>query len=154
MIRYKVYQNKSQTSPTRGMWYARAVTEEMIDVDKLAEHMSRHNTPFSKGTIKGILVDAVNCIKELILDGKSVKINDLAIFSGGIITKPAKTIDEFSAAENIKGYRLRSRATGELRPAVFKSEASVREFTKYEPAVSQPAPTPVSPVAGDAPTTV
>lgn len=142
MIRYKVYQNKSQTSPTRGKWYARAVTEEMVDVNGLAEHMARHNTPFSKGVITGILVDAVNCIKELVLDGKSVKVNDLAIFSGGIITKPADSFNAFSAAENIKGYRLRARATGELRPTVFKNEASVKEFTTYGSVAAPPEPSP------------
>lgn len=147
MIRYKVYQSKVKSGPKAGKYYARAVAEEMIDVDGLARHMAAHNTPFSKGVIKGILIDAVNCIKELILDGRSVKINDLAIFSGGIVTTGADSSDSFSAAKNILGYRLRARATGELRPTVFKNEASVREFTKYgELTETDASVTPVSPV--------
>jgi len=31
--------------------------------------MSNHNTPFSKGAIKGMLTDMVVCIKELLLEG-------------------------------------------------------------------------------------
>ena len=46
--------------------------------------MSDHNSPYSAGMIKGVLTDMVVCIKELLLDGKSVKIDDLAIFSVGL----------------------------------------------------------------------
>ena len=42
--------------------------------------MSNHNTPYSKGAIMGMLTDMVGCIKELLLEGKNVKIADLAIF--------------------------------------------------------------------------
>ena len=45
--------------------------------------MSNHNTPYSSGVIKGVLADMVSCTKELILDGKNVKLDDLAIFSVG-----------------------------------------------------------------------
>ena len=55
------------------------------------------------------------CIKELCLQGISVKIDDLAIFSIGIKNKMgAKSEKEFSIAKNIEGYKLRSRGTGEL----------------------------------------
>ncbi len=40
--------------------------------------MSNHNTPYSSGVIKGVLADMVSCTKELILDGKNVKLDELA----------------------------------------------------------------------------
>ena len=49
--------------------------------------MSKHNSPYSGGVIKGVLSDMVDCIKELLLDGKCVKIDDLAIFGVGIRSK-------------------------------------------------------------------
>ena len=77
--------------------------------------MAHHNTPFSKGAIKGILTDAVSCTKELLLLGKNVKYPDLAIFSIGLKVKGgADTKEEFSVTKNIDGLRLRARATGEL----------------------------------------
>ncbi|MFT0320276.1 DNA-binding protein, partial [Bacteroides thetaiotaomicron] len=83
MIRYKIYQNQQKKGLNAGKWFARAVSDETFDLSKLAEHMSKHNSPYSSGVIKGVLTDMVDCIKELLLDGKSVKIDDLAIFGVG-----------------------------------------------------------------------
>ena len=79
MIRYKIYQNQQKKGVNAGKWFARAVSDETFDLAKLAEHMSKHNSPYSGGVIKGVLSDMVDCIKELLLDGKCVKIDDLAI---------------------------------------------------------------------------
>ena len=118
MIRITVYQNKNEKSQAFEKWYPRVVAEETIGLDKLAEHMSNHNTPFSAGAIKGILTDAVSCTKELLLLGKNVKFPDLAIFSIGLKVKEgAETKDSFSITKNIAGLKLRARATGELSSA-------------------------------------
>ena len=115
MIRITLYQNNNSASPAHEKWYPRVVAEETIGLDELAEHMASHNTPFSKGAIKGILTDAVVCTKELLLLGKNVKYPDLAIFSLGLKVKcGADTKDDFSVAKNIEGLKLRARATGEL----------------------------------------
>ena len=62
----------------------------------------------------------VDCIKELLLDGKSVKIDDLAIFGVGIRSKAAETLEEFSLEKNITGMRLKARATGNLSTTNLK----------------------------------
>ena len=114
MIRYKIYQNQQKKGLNAGKWFARAVSDETFDLAKLAEHMSKHNSPYSGGVIKGVLSDMVDCIKELLLDGKCVKIDDLAIFGVGIRSKAADTLEEFSLEKNISGMRLKARATGNL----------------------------------------
>ena len=115
MIRVTLYKNNNQKSQAYGKWYPRVVADETIGLDELAEHMASHNTPFSKGAIKGILTDAVACTKELLLLGKNVKFPDLAIFSIGLKVKGgAPTKDDFTVAKYIEGLRLRARATGEL----------------------------------------
>ena len=132
MIRYKKYQNTNESNPsTFQKWYARAVAEDTVDLDKLAEHMSKHHTPYSQGCIRGVLRDMVDCVKELVLDGKNVKIDDLAIFSVGINTSGAATAEEFTPAANIKKCTLRCRATGELRPSVMSDKIQYREFSEY-----------------------
>ena len=78
MILYILRQNKNEASAAYGKWFAYPVIEETIDLDGLAGHMANHNTPFSKGAIKGMLTDMVSCVKELLLEGKNVKIADLA----------------------------------------------------------------------------
>ncbi len=131
MIRYKLYQNNNEGTATYGKWYARAVCEETIGLEQLAEHMSAHNTPYSKGCIYGVLRDMVSCVKELILDGKNVKLDGLAIFSAGLRTSPANTAKDFSATANIRDVRLRARATGDLRTPLLTSEARVKQFALY-----------------------
>ena len=132
MIRYKKYQNVNQNSPSYKKWFARAVAEETVGIDKLAQHMAAHNTPYSKGCIQGVLRDMVDCIKELLIEGKNVKIENLAIFSVGITTEGANSAKDFTPTENIKGCTLRCRATGQLRPNTMKDELQYREFTDYK----------------------
>ena len=128
MILYVLKQNKNSKSAAFGKWFAFPVIEETIDLDALAEHMSNHNTPYSKGAIKGMLTDMVGCIKELLLEGKNVKIADLAIFSLGIKNNGGAASEEvFSVSKNIKGVKLRARATGELIAKNLNLEATLKK---------------------------
>ena len=128
MVRYILQQIKIQSSRAYGKWFAKNVVEETIDLDALSEHMSTHNSPYSKGVIKGLLTDMISCIKELLLEGKNVKIDDLAIFSLGIKNKAAANSEEdFTVAKNIEGVKLRARATGELMSKTLNLEATLKK---------------------------
>ena len=128
MILYVLRQNKNQGSSSYGKYFAYPVIEETINLDALAEHMANHNTPFSKGAIKGMLTDMVNCIKELLLEGKNVKIEDLAIFSLGIKNRGgANSASDFSVTQHIKGVKFRARATGELVAKNLNLEATLKK---------------------------
>ena len=69
---------------TLGKYYARVEYKGTIGVRELADHMHHHNTAFSKGIITGVLGDMVDCIKELVLNGYTVKIDDLGIFKASV----------------------------------------------------------------------
>ena len=128
MILYVLKQNKNTASKAYGKYFAYPVIEETIDLDSLSEHMANHNTPYSKGAIKGMLTDMVGCIKELLLEGKNVKIADLAIFSLGIKNNGgAADTETFSVSKNIKGVKLRARATGELTTTSLNLEATLKK---------------------------
>lgn len=134
MIRYKKYQMTGEKSPLKGLWYARPLIEDTFDTERLAKHMANHNTPYSEGLINGVLTDMISCTKELILDGKNVKLDDLAIFSVGIVSrKGAASADAFTLADNVKGLKLRARATGELSNAQINLEGQLKEASKYSP---------------------
>jgi predicted histone-like DNA-binding protein len=130
MIKYVLKQNKNRKSNAYGKYYAHPVIEETVGLEELADHMALHNTPFSKGVILGLLTDMVDCIKELLLEGKNVKMPDLAIFSLGIKNaEGAESEDEFSVTKNIQGVKLRARATGELTRKALDLVASVKKAT-------------------------
>ncbi len=88
----------------------------------------RSATEKSGCAIKGMLTDMVSCIKELLLEGKNVKIADLAIFSLGIKNNCGAVSEEvFTVSKNIKGVRLRARATGELIAKSLNLEATLKK---------------------------
>lgn len=132
-VKIYISKNNNQYSPCYGKYYAYADNEKPIDLEGLAEHMSEHNTPFSKGTITGILKDMVSCIRELNLNGQPVKIDNLAIFSAHIENKRGweslkdvdlsiPGIDATGHARGIQSIRLCAQATGDFTKA---------ELTKY-----------------------
>ena len=138
MIRYKLYQDNRTTSSKKGYWYARAVNEETYDTEKLARHMAEHNTPYSAGVIKGVLTDMISCIKELMLDGKNVKLNDLAIFSVGIQSRGSATLKDFAVSSNVRGVKLRARATGRLSVNKIRKEIVLKEYSEYGAETEKP----------------
>ena len=134
MVRYILQQIKITSSKAYGKWYAKNVVEETIDLDGLSEHMSHHNSPYSKGVIKGLLTDMIQCIKELLLQVMNVKIDDLAIFSLGIKNKlAAATEEEFTVSKNIEGVKLKARATGELMSKSLNLDATLKKATFVNP---------------------
>jgi predicted histone-like DNA-binding protein len=128
MILYKLRQNTNKFNElSYGKYYAVPVINETVDLDGLSEHMANHNTPFSPGAIKGMLTDMVICIKELLLDGKAVKIDDLAIFKVSIVSKKGcEDKSTYKASEYISGVRMRALAAGELAYGKLNGDASLK----------------------------
>ncbi len=84
MLELNINQNNNQNAETFGKWYARVEGKEQMSVYDMAVHMAKHNTPFSAGTIEGILRDFVDCVREQCLQGNTVKIENLAIFKASV----------------------------------------------------------------------
>lgn len=131
MIKYRKYKNCIQGNASYGKWFARVAVSEMIDLDALAEHMSSHQTPYSYGTIHGVLKDMVRCIRELVLDSKAVKLDDLCILKAALECTPADTAGDFKTSKNIKSVKLSARATGIFRKADLSAISSVGEYSEY-----------------------
>ena len=71
---------ETSESEQAGKFYARVSYKQTLSVQDMAHHMSEHNTLFSEGSITGILIDFVKCVREQVLMGNTVKIDNLAIF--------------------------------------------------------------------------
>ena len=85
MIELYLSQNNNDSSKAYGKYYPRVSYKETMNIHDMAKHMSEHNTPFSEGTIEGILRDFVKCTREQTLLGNTVKVDDLAIFKVSVI---------------------------------------------------------------------
>ena len=76
----------TETSETEqaGKLYARVSYKQSMGIQEMAHHMAEHNTMFSEGSITGILIDFVKCVREMVLMGNTVKIDNLAIFKATV----------------------------------------------------------------------
>lgn len=129
MLRYKKYQDTRSNSSHQGEWYGRAV-HQLVEFDEFVQHMANHHCVFSEATIRGVLIEAETCLRELLLDGKAVRLDDLGIFRIGIKTSPAATAQDFTA-ENIEGVRMNLYLGSRFRAADLYKDAKFKEADKY-----------------------
>ena len=98
-----------------------------IDIDELAEHITGHNSVFSRGTIVGVLTEMCDCIRELLLQGYSIELGDLGRFSLSVNNEAADSIEEFTS-NNIKAVNVNFNAGTRLqnlrRDAQFEQTTS------------------------------
>ena len=85
MIELYLSKNNIEGSAAYGKYYPRVSYKQTLNIHDMAKHMAEHNTPFSEGTIEGILRDFVKCTREQTLMGNTVKVDDLAIFKVSVI---------------------------------------------------------------------
>jgi len=138
MIKYKKYQNNNTSSSAYGKWYGRAV-HELMEFEEFINHMANHHCVFSEGVIRGVLVEMEICLRELLLEGKAVRLDDLGIFALGMSTKGETKQEDFTP-KNIKSVSLnlflgkRFRARDLLKDARFKeADKYIGDGNYYEP---------------------
>ena len=143
MIKYILKKYMNPHSSIFRKWLAYPVIDETLDLAALAKHMANHSSPYSEGVIYGVLKDMVKCIKEQLLEGKNVKIDDLAIFSVGIKNSKggADSEEVFNVTKHISSVKLRARATGELIAKNLNLDASLRKASATTASQGTDAPT-------------
>ncbi|MBO5468051.1 MAG: hypothetical protein J6A02_11535 [Prevotella sp.] len=102
----KKYQSTNQKSTTFGKWYGRIVHTETLSTEQFVNHICSHGSPFDRATITGVLVAACDCLVELVLDSKKVRLGDLGTFYLSAETEPGDTAEEFTD-DNVKKVHLR-----------------------------------------------
>ena len=65
--------------------------KQTMDLHDMAHHMAEHNTAFSEGLIVGVLTDFVKCVREMVLNGNTVKVGNLAIFKATVVLYDAQS---------------------------------------------------------------
>lgn len=129
MIRFKKYQNTNSTSKNFGQWYARAI-HEMMSFDEFIQHLARHHCSFSEATIRGVLVEMETCLRELLLEGKAVRFDDLGIFRIGLKTNGENSSEQFTV-NSIRGVRLNLHLGSRFRASDLLKDATFREADLY-----------------------
>ena len=111
-LKYRKVQRTPQNGENAGkkLWYATAVSDREMDFESFVTHISEHGSPYSRGCVHGVLMDALDHLQELILDGKSVRLSDLGLFSIGMTSRGEESRDKVSAS-SVEGVHLIVRNT-------------------------------------------
>ena len=129
-MRFKLYQDQRTASAYKGKWYARALHEAMT-FEEFINHMATHHCAFSEATIRGVLIEMETCLRELLLEGKAVRLDELGIFRIGIRTSPADSARDFNVAQNVPGVRLNLYLGRRFRPDQLRKDIKLHETEVY-----------------------
>ena len=100
MINYSLVARSNPSDMAAGKKiYAQAQYSDIVELDQFAEHMSNHNSPFSKGTLMGILTDAVSCLREFLLEGRRLKLGDMGTVAVQLTSSGAENAEAFSTSQ-------------------------------------------------------
>ena len=130
--KYRKVTRTPQTGENAGkkLWYATAVSDREMSFEDFVTHISEHNSPYSRGTIHGVLMDTLDCLKHLILDGKSVRFSDLGLFSIGMTSLGEATREKVTAA-SVLGVHLIVRNTKSWSNAELKKLTKIVAYDDY-----------------------
>ena len=126
---------ETSESEQAGKLYARVSYKQTLDVQAMARHMAEHNTMFSEGSITGILIDFVKCVREQVLMGNTVKIDNLAIFKATVEANALETLydaEQDKVASATIGTLPEGAKTGAAVKAIKLLAQSTGEFTRDE----------------------
>ena len=118
MIELYLSKNRNETSPSFGKFYPRVSYKQTLDIHDMAKHVAEHNTPFSEGTIEGILRDFVKCVREQTLNGNTVKVDNLAIFKVSVVGNGCAKLYDADVDKAISASIGTMKKTDKTGPAV------------------------------------
>lgn len=128
-LKYRKVQRTPQNGENAGkkLWYATAVSDREMDFESFVTHISEHGSPYSRGCVHGVLMDALDHLQELILDGKSVRLSDLGLFSIGMTSRGEESKDKVSAA-SVEGVHLIVRNTKNWSNAELRKKCKIESI--------------------------
>ena len=76
-----------------------------MTIEKFAKHITSHGSVYSRADISAILYIAVDCMREMLLEGKKIRLGDLGDFSLLLTSKGAEDADKFTSQNitDVKG---------------------------------------------------
>ena len=103
--------------------YAKSQYTNILTLDKFAEHIASHGSKYNRADIYAVLMQTVDCMREMLLEGKRIEMGDLGVFSVSIQSQGAESLEAFNPAMNwTPGDRFRNL----LESAVFNLVPSRR----------------------------
>ena len=101
--------------------FAMAQYADVMTIEKFAKHISSHGCVYSRADISAILYMAVDCMREMLLEGKKIRLGDMGDFSVSLSSTGAETAEKFSA-QNITKVSVVWDCGPEFRDLIAEAE--------------------------------
>ena len=126
---------ESSETEMAGKMYARVSYKQTMDLHDMAHHMAEHNTAFSEGLIVGVLTDFVKCVREMVLNGNTVKVGNLAIFKATVESNGLEVLYD-AQSDKVASATIGTLKEGDKTGAAVKTikllAQSTGDFTREE----------------------
>ena len=83
-------------------YYASAQSNAVMNLDQFAKHIASHGCVYKRADIAAVLTMAVDCLREMLLNGTKVYLGDLGNFYISFSSEGAITAEEFNPDIHIK----------------------------------------------------
>ncbi len=98
MVNYSLATRESQFARVQTpKVYAQVQTDQNISLAQFSKHISEHGAVYSRADVQAILLLAVDCLKEMLLDGKKVQLGELGSFYNSVKSVGADSASNFTA---------------------------------------------------------
>ena len=114
---------KAQITHTKA--YGQAQVRKNFTLAQFAKHISDHGCVYDSGDIHAVLGKAVNCLRELILEGNSVTLGEMGTFGPSLATEGAVTTEDFTI-DNIKRVNVVWRKATPFNGKMLRAEAQFK----------------------------
>ena len=106
MANIRLYQNKNKKSKAYGKYYGRVKATKTLNTTQLANHIAEHGSIITEDVLLSTINKMTKCIKELLKDGKNVKLDGLGTFYLSANTEGVANEKDFTA-NNVKAIRVK-----------------------------------------------
>lgn len=136
-INYSLMVRTTNPHDPQARWlvYPSAQSLRTVTTRDIAEHIHRHNSPFSVGTIIGLLEDAQRCITEHLAQGDRVAMDSLGTFFLTLSAAGVPQTEQFTT-DLIRSVNLRWQPSRQMKDRI-KSEPFVEVPTRKDLAAAR-----------------
>lgn len=125
MIDYSVFLQGNPVKPEAPeKAYAKAQMRELMTFGKFIDHIAKHNGVYTRGTVRGVVIDMCECLVEQLLEGKKIQLGELGSFWVSLASEGAESMEKFTS-DNIKAVNIIFTPGTDFENLIGKAEFNV-----------------------------
>ena len=88
------------------LYHANAQCTKVMDMDEFSKHIASHGCVYKRHDIQAVLTMAVDCLREMLLNGYKVQLGDLGAFYVSLTSQGTPTANDFNPVHHVKSVNV------------------------------------------------